>query len=140
MNVVRNILVVIDPAVARPAAVDKASLLAEKFRATLQLFACGTRSRSLVRAANAFLETTDEPTTALNSLVEDLAAPLRARGMEVTTHAVCATSWRAVLLDYVKQAGADLIVKDTHHHTFTRRTVARAAPRRQATCHARIPL
>lgn len=95
MNAVRNILVVIDPAAARHSALAKATLLAEKYKATLQLFACGAPP--------------------LTNLIEDLAGPLRARGLEVT--------WRAGLLDHVKHAGADLIVKDTHHHTFPRRTV-----------------
>lgn len=79
MNAIRNILVIVDPAAAAAAdrpAVVKGTLLAEKFGAKLDLFACNTELHPLKRIASR-----------------------------------------------VQQTNADLVVKDTRHHTFARRTV-----------------
>lgn len=76
MNAIRNILAIIDPAAKEHPAAVKGALLAEKFGARLEQFACSAELH-----------------------------PLR----EIAAH--------------VKQTNADLIVKDTRHHTFARRTL-----------------
>lgn len=123
MRAVRNILVVVDPAAAHHPAVLKGALLAEKFAAKLELFACSAELHLLRRFANGQAQSTSSLARELRDLVEGLAAPLRARGLEVTTDSICASPLHAVLMDHVKHTSADLIVKDTHHHTFARRTI-----------------
>lgn len=123
MNAIRNILVIVDPAAATHPAVVKGALLAQKFAAKLELFACNAELHPLKRVANGSAQSTSSLATELKDLLEGLAVPLRTRGLEVTVDAICAAPLHAALLDHVKQTNADLVVKDTHHHTFARRTV-----------------
>jgi universal stress protein E len=124
MNTIRNILVIVDPAANHHPAVVKGALLAEKFGARLELFACNAELHSLKRVANGPPpQSTVSLAAELKDLLETLAVPLRARSLEVTTDAICAAPLHAALLDHVRQTNADLIVKDTRHHTFARRTV-----------------
>lgn len=58
----------------------------------------------------------------LKSKLESLAAPLRARGVDVATETCTANPLHDALLDRVKHTTADLVVKDTHHHTLAQRT------------------
>jgi universal stress protein E len=55
--------------------------------------------------------------------VEGLAEPVRKRGIDVTTEAITADPLAAALLERVKRTCADLVVKDTHHHTVAHRTL-----------------
>ncbi len=56
-------------------------------------------------------------------MLESLAAPLRARGLDVTTETLCADPLHVGLIDreYGKPI-AGLVVKDTHHHSLAQRT------------------
>ena len=123
MNAIRNILVIVDPAAAHHPAVVKGALLAGQFGAKLELFACNAELHPLKRVANGLPQNTVSLAAELKGLLETLAVPLRARSLEVTTDAICAAPLHAALLDHVQHTNADLIVKDTHHHTFARRTV-----------------
>jgi universal stress protein E len=123
MNTIRNILVIVDPAATHHSAVIKGALLAEKFGARLELFACNAALPPLKRVANGPPQSTVSLATELKDLLETFAVPLRARGLEVATDAICAAPLHAALLDHARQTNADLIVKDTRHHTFARRTV-----------------
>jgi universal stress protein E len=123
MNAIRNILVIVDPAATSHPAVVKGALLAEKFGAGLELFACNAELHPLKQVANGIPQSTVSLATELKGFLETLAVPLRARGLQVTTDAICAAPLHAALLDHVKRTNADLIVKDARHHTFARRTV-----------------
>jgi universal stress protein E len=123
MNAVRSILVIVDPAAAQHSAIVKGALLAEKFGAKLELFACNAELHPLKQVANGSAQSTVSLATELKGLLETLAVPLRARSLEVTTDAICAAPLHAALLDHVQHTNADLVVKDTRHHTFARRTV-----------------
>jgi universal stress protein E len=123
MNAIRNILVIVDPAATHHSAVVKGALLAEKFGARLELFACNAELHPLKQVANGVPQSTVSLATELKDLLETLAVPLRARSLEVTTEAICAAPLHAALLDHARHTNADLIVKDTRHHTFARRTV-----------------
>lgn len=123
VNAIRNILVIVDSAAPNHPAVAKGALLAEKFGAKLQLFACNAELHPLRQVANGSPQSTVSLATELKALLETLAMPLRARGLEVATDAICASPLHAALLDHVQHTNADLIVKDTRHHTFARRTV-----------------
>ncbi|MDY6946794.1 MAG: universal stress protein, partial [Pseudomonadota bacterium] len=47
---------------------------------------------------------------------------LRARGLDVTTETVSTDPLHVGLIDRVRHTRADLVVKDTHHHTLAQRT------------------
>lgn len=123
MNPIRNILVIVDPTAELHPAVDKAALLAEKLDARLELFICDTRAAREVRIAEHARSHPQEPLVVdLKSILERLARPLRERGLDVATEVECADPLHAGLIDRAKRTSAELIVKDTHHHSLARRT------------------
>lgn len=116
MNPIRSILVIVDPTASLHPAIDKAAVLAERFSARLDLFVCETKASSNIRHASHAAQD-------LKSMVEGLAGPLRQRGLEVTTEAIKADPLPAALLERVKHTCAELVVKDTHHHSVAHRTL-----------------
>ncbi len=52
MGYIKQILVIVDPTAAEHPAVDKAALLAEKFKARLELFACDTKAAREMRLSS----------------------------------------------------------------------------------------
>jgi universal stress protein E len=123
MNPIRNILVIVDPTAELHPAVDKAALLAEKLEARLELFICDTRAAREVRIAQHARSHPKEPLVVdLKSILEQLAKPLREQGLDVTTEVQCADPLHAGLIDRARRTSADLIVKDTHHHSLAKRT------------------
>lgn len=123
MNRINNILVIVDPTAAAHPAVDKAALLAQHMKARLELFVCDTKAAREMRLAAHLRSGSDKPLlTNYKAVLEALAEPLRARGLDVATDAECAEPLHAALIDRTKRSGADLVVKDTHHHTLGQRT------------------
>ena len=123
MNRICNILVIVDPTADEHPAVAKAALLAEKFEARLELFACETKASREARLAAHMRRDAKKPFLIdLKSKLETLAGPLRARGVDVTTETGTEDPLHAALLDRVKRTTAELVVKDTHHHTLAQRT------------------
>ena len=123
MNRLCNILVIVDPTASDHPAVAKGALLAERFNARLELFACETRaSREARLAAHARKRPEDPLRVDLKEMLENLAAPLRARGIDVATDTDRADPLHAALLDRVRRTSAELVIKDTHHHTLAQRT------------------
>ena len=124
MNRICNILVIVDPTADEHPAVAKGALLAEKFEARLELFACETKASREARLAAHMRRDAKKPFLIdLKSKLESLAAPLRARGVDVTTETSTDDPLHEALLDRVKRTTAELVVKDTHHHTLAQRTV-----------------
>lgn len=123
MNPIRSILVIVDPTAELHPAVDKAALLAEKLDARLELYACDTKASREVRIAAHARRHTDQPFVVdLKSMLEQLAKPLRQQGLDVATEVDCADPLHVALIDRARRTTADLIVKDTHHHTLAKRT------------------
>lgn len=123
MNPIRNILVIVDPTAQQPTAVAKAAVLAEKIEARLDLFVCDTKAARNIRMAEQLRKSSPAPLeTDVAKMLEALAAPLRSRGLEVTTEVLVADPLHTALLARVKHTCADLVVKDTHHHTLAQRT------------------
>lgn len=123
MNRICNILVIVDPTAAEHPAVAKGALLAEKFDARLELFACETKASREARLAEHVRKNAEAPFFVdLKPMLERLAAPLRTRGVDVTTETDTADPLHEALLDRAKRTTAELIVKDTHHHTLAQRT------------------
>jgi universal stress protein E len=123
MNRINNILAIVDPTTSEQPAVNKAARLAEKLGARLELFVCDTKASREARMAAHAREPSHQPFLAsVKALLESLADPLRARGLDVTTETECADPLHAALVDRTKRTSADLVVKDTHHHSLAKRT------------------
>lgn len=120
---IKRILVIVDPTSAEHVAVDKAALLAEKLNARLELFVCDTKAAREMRLSSHVRANPTAPLPVnIKGELEALAAPLRARGLDVTTEITCADPLHVGLIDRIKHSSADLVVKDTHHHSLAQRT------------------
>jgi universal stress protein E len=123
MNRINHILVVVDPSASgRQSAVDKAALLAQSFDASVELLICDIASARDDDAVGLHARKTHPSNTQLLDLLDELAAPMRAQGIGVTVRIIYGKSLRDSLLDYICGSNADIVVKDTHHHSFARRT------------------
>lgn len=123
MNPIHNILVIVDPTAEKHAAVEKGALLAAKLGARLELFVCETKASMETRLAAHLRTGAEQPFRVDNKQkLEELAVPLRQRGLDVTTETECADPLHLALADRTKRTTADLVVKDTHHHSFAKRT------------------
>jgi universal stress protein E len=125
MNRIGDILVVVDPsAQGRQAAVDKAAHLARCSNGAVELLICEIAS-ALNDEAPLSARRSHPDNTELLDMLERLAAPLRAQGTKVSLRIIYGKSLPDTLLDYLRGSNADLVIKDTHHHSFARRTFAR---------------
>ena len=126
MNHINHILVVVDPsAKGRQSAVDKAALLARSFDASVELLICDIESARDDAAFALHARKTPPSNTQLLELLDALAAPMRAQGLDVTVRLIYGESLHDSLLDFIRGSNADIIVKDTHRHSFARRTFLR---------------
>lgn len=123
MNRINNILVVVDPTADAQPAVEKAARLAEIFAARLELFACETKESRALRYA-AHLQQGGHPDfiTHIRAILERIAQPLRERGLDVATEVASGDPLHAKVLERTQRSQADLVVKDTHHHSLAKRT------------------
>ncbi len=123
MSYIKQILVIVDPTATEHPAIDKAARLAEKFNARLELFVCDTKAAREMRLSSHVRDNPTAPVpTNIKGELESLAAPLRSRGLDVTTETVCADPLHVGLIDRIRHTHADLVVKDTHHHSLAQRT------------------
>lgn len=122
MNPVRNILIIVDPTAEEHPAVIKGALLAQRLGARVELFVCDTKASREARMVTQWRRHQRGPLSSVESILESLAAPLRRRGLEVTTQTECANPLHAVLVERTRNSTADLVIKDTHHHSVARRT------------------
>lgn len=123
MSYIKQILVIVDPTASEHPAVDKAALLAEKFAARLELFICDTKAAREIRLLSNLRARPEAAVPVdLKGMLESLAAPLRERGLDVTTETEFADPLHVGLIDRTRRTSADLVVKDTHHHSLAKRT------------------
>lgn len=124
MSSIRNILVIVDPTVQHQPAIAKAALLAERLAARLDLFICDTKAARNIRMAEHLRVSPEAPfQDHLPQWLETIAAPLRRQGLEVTTEVLGADPLHTALLKRVEHTCADLVIKDTHHHSVAQRTL-----------------
>jgi universal stress protein E len=125
MNRFTHILAVVDPTNrGRQAAVEKAAHLALCSNASVELLICEIASALDDQAP----PTTRRPhpdNTELLDMLDELAGSLRAQGIKVSSRIIYGKSLPDTLLDYLHGSDADLVIKDTHQHSFARRTFAR---------------
>jgi universal stress protein E len=125
MDQITDILVIVDPLVRDQPAIDKAAALARWLGAGIELLICDTkRSREarlegeLPLLSNALLNVN------LDALLEQLAEPLRDDGLDVTTHLISGEPLYQAVIAWMRNSPADVVVKDTHHHSFAARAFA----------------
>jgi universal stress protein E len=126
MNEIKKILAVVDPTVADQPAVKRAAWLAKNSGAELELLVCyyneylsGDRlfdSPSLEKARVEVIENHEKH-------LETLAEPLRADGIVVKTSAVWDHPLYEGIVRRAIEYGADIVVKDTHHHSAVTRAL-----------------
>ena len=126
MRNLSKILAVIDPTVSEQPGMHRAAWLASESGAVLELLVCyyneylsGDRlfdSPSLEKAR-------EEVIGSHARHLEELAEPLRATGIVVTTSAVWDHPLYEGIVRHAIDTGADLIVKDTHHHSAVSRAL-----------------
>jgi universal stress protein E len=126
MKRINLILVVVDPtASGSQSAVDKAGLLAQQLGASVELLICDIESALDDDVVTLRAHQMPASNTQLLDLLDALAAPVRARETEVTVRLIYGKSLHDSLLDYLRGSNADLVVKDTHHHSIAKRTLLR---------------
>jgi universal stress protein E len=123
MDKITDILVIVNPLVRDQPAIAKAAALARWLGAGIELLICDTKGSrqshtegSLPATSNAFLSGN------LLSLLEQMAEPLRDDGIDVTTHVISGDPLHEAVISWMSNSPADLVVKDTHHHSFAKRT------------------
>lgn len=123
MSSIRNILSIVDPTAKSQPAVAKGALLAERFSARLDLFVCDTKAARNSRMAEKLGESPQASVQEeLPKWLDSIALPLRKLGIDVTTEVRVADPLHTALLERVEHTCADLVIKDTHHHTLAQRT------------------
>jgi universal stress protein E len=125
VNRICNILVVVNPLVKEQPAIAKAAILAKSLSASVELLICDTKSSREIQTegplpsiSNALL------TDNLDSLLDQLAKPMRDAGIDVSTEVITGDPLHEMIISWLRNSPADLIVKDTHHHSFATRVFA----------------
>lgn len=126
MEKIERIMCVIDPTVDEQFALQRASWLAGQTGAELELFICyyneylsGDRffdSRSLAKARAEVIEGYEKK-------LGKIAAPLRKKGISVSTCAVWDHPLYEGIVRHAAATGADLVFKDTHRHSAASRAL-----------------
>ena len=114
MNSIKDILVIVDPTASDQPAVAKAAVLAAQFKASIELVVCETQHARKVSPKSSPLR--------LHTWLESLAASLRVQGITVRTSTIAGDPLYATLLNWIHNSPADLVIKDTHHHSAVKRT------------------
>jgi universal stress protein E len=122
---IADVLVIVDPTIAagEQPAIAKAHALAKRLDAGVELLACDTEYSRETRMAAQWPRTDNAPPgDTLPAVLNRWAAPLRADGIHVETHAITGDSLHESVLSWMRNSPADLVVKDTHHHSVAKRT------------------
>jgi universal stress protein E len=123
MNAFSHILVIVDPSAGqRRTAVDKAAILARQTGASVELLICDVESARADAVFTRQAQTSYPSNTQLLDLLDALATPLKEQGIQVGVQLIYGKSLHQSLLDFIRGSNADLVVKDTHHHSLARRT------------------
>jgi universal stress protein E len=126
MTSINKILVVIDPTAASQPALERVAHLPRPLTAQLTLLICDYDP--ILGVGNAL---PPEAVAAVRAALlarhakqlEALAAPLRGQGLNVLTDARCDYPLHEAIIRKAVEWGADLVVKDTHHHSVLQRSI-----------------
>jgi len=122
MATISNILVIVDPTAQEHPAVEKAARIAEKYRSRLELYVCDTKEAHALRYAAHLQQGSGDFISHVRALLEDIAQPLRTRGIDTCIEVERGDPLHTMLLARTRRTSADLVVKETHHHSLAKRT------------------
>jgi universal stress protein E len=126
MKRIDRILAVLDPTAAAQPALEKATLLARRCDATLELFICdfdpALSGRPLAESER-MRELREEFVAERMEFLEERADELRAEGVAAETHVHWDNPVHRGILRRVEESSPDVVVKDTHYHSVLRRTL-----------------
>jgi universal stress protein E len=115
---ITDILVIVNPLGRDQPAITKGATLARWLGAGIELLICDAKMSRETRTEGGLPAISDN----LESLLEELAEPLRYDGIDVTTHVISGDVLHEIVTAWMRNSPADLVIKDTHHHSFARRT------------------
>jgi universal stress protein E len=121
-----RILAVIDPTSVEQPGLDKATRLARRFQAALELFICDydpSLSGQPFFDSVKLRELREEFVTERVEFLEERADQLRDEGLAVETHVHWDHPVYRGVVRRVQESSPDLVVKDTHYHSAIRRTL-----------------
>lgn len=126
MRKLDKILCIVDPTTSVQPAAHRAAWLAQHVGAELELFICfyneylsGERffdAPSLKNARHDIVERNE-------AYLEKLAEPMRSAGLKVSTHVAWDHPLYEGIVRYAVSSGADMVFKDTHHHSALERAL-----------------
>jgi universal stress protein E len=117
-----TILVVVDPAAGRTQpALERAAWLATQARGRLELFACEWDPD--IDSGRVDAKARDQVLKERRRTLEELAAPLKARGLSVSVDVVWDHPLDAAILNKAAAHDYWLVAKDAHHHNLAQRTL-----------------
>ncbi|HEY6642482.1 universal stress protein [Povalibacter sp.] len=122
MSRIHNILVIVDPTATEHPALSKAALLASRMNARVELFVCDTRAAREARLAARMRDPGGAIIADVRELLQRLAQPLRDQGIDADVEVDVGDPLAERLIEKIRSSNADLVVKDTHHHSLARRT------------------
>lgn len=117
---------VIDPTCDEQPAMQRAAWMAEQAGADLELFICYYNeylSGDRLFDAPSLEKAREEIIAGHQKRLQALAAPLREKGINVTTNAVWDHPLHEGIVRHAAATGADLVFKDTHHHSAVSRAL-----------------
>jgi universal stress protein E len=126
MHKINRIMSVVDPTTDTQAATERAVWLARNLGAELELFVCYYNeylSGDRLFDAPSLEKAREEIISGHKSNLEKLAAPLRDSGLSVATTAVWDHPLHEGIVRHAAAIGADIIFKDTHHHSAVSRAL-----------------
>jgi universal stress protein E len=125
MDKITDILVIVNPLIRDQAAVAKAAALARWLGAGIELLICDTKTSRLAHTEGGLPPISNARLSDnLDELLDEIAEPLRDDGIDVTTHVISGDPLHEAVLSWMRNSPADLVIKDTHHHSFAKRALA----------------
>jgi universal stress protein E len=121
-----RILAVLDPTTASQPGLARATMLARRCGAALELFICDfdpALSGQPMFDTERLRQLREEFVSERLEYLEEAAEELRAQGLSVETHVHWDNPLYRGIVRRVEESAPDLVVKDTHYHTALRRTL-----------------
>ncbi len=124
----KSILVIVDPTADTHPVVDRVAWLAKDYSASVELFICdydadidaGQTSAVWVKQTE---NARDHLLGILKKKLEDLAAPLRSAGLDVSVDVAWDHPLGEALVRKIAKSNPWFVAKDTHHHNLLKRTI-----------------
>lgn len=126
MRNISQILCVIDPTAEAQPALERAAYIARTTGAELELFICYYNeylTRDWLFDAPSLDMTRKEINEGHEKYLQEMAAPLRDAGLTVRTSVLWDRPLHSGIIRHAAAIGADLVFKDTHHHSAMSRAL-----------------